>query len=153
MAYAKLEELIGKTLVKIRVDDEKKNIFFETAEGDVFSMTHTQDCCESVQVEDICGELEDLIDSPILEAEEVTGGYYDYESGAPHEEIPEGFEAPYPGCESWTWTFYKLATNKGSVTIRWLGTSNGYYSESVDFFRLEGEKKPALQSKRENQWQ
>jgi len=71
---------------------------------------------------DINGDLEDLIGSEILLAEEVTN----------ENENPEGVEVP-KYQESFTWTFYKLSTIKGSVTIRWYGESNGYYSESVTF--------------------
>ena len=77
---------------------------------------HHQDCCEHVYIEDICGDLNDLVGSPLLEAEEVS----DYDAGPLVE-----YE------ESHTWTFYKFATRKGFVTVRWYGSSNGYYSESV----------------------
>jgi hypothetical protein len=51
-------------------------------------------------------------------------------------ENPEGVSIPeYPG-ESFTWTFYRLGTIKGDITIRWYGSSDGWYSESVSFKKI-----------------
>lgn len=109
----------GKTLksIKVNVDDYTDEIIFETVDGEKYLMYHEQDCCESATIEDICGNLDDLIGVPILVAEERS------------QDDPEA-------DESGTWTFYCLRTVKGTVDIRWYGASNGYYSESVDFKKI-----------------
>ena len=93
-------------------------LYFEQEDGEHFVLTHIQDCCEDVEIESIDGDLDDLIGEPLLMAEEI---------------IKVGGE---PTLESNTWTFYKFATVKGYVTVRFLGWSNGYYSERVDWFYL-----------------
>lgn len=118
--FNNVSELIDQILIKIEQQGNDE-LYFYTADNKVYKMYHEQDCCEEVSIEDICGDLNDLIDSPILMAEEVT------EIGNSKNEY----------SNSCTWTFYKFATNKGYVTIRWYGTSNGYYSESVDFKLLK----------------
>ena len=124
MEEAKFEQLQGKMLAIIKqIEDEE--LFFETVEGETYKLCHHQDCCESVTIDDICGELEDLIGDPILVAEEVI---HDLKN-------PIGVQKK-EGQESFTWTFYKLETKKGGVTIRWYGDSNGFYSEKVDFYRV-----------------
>lgn len=120
------KDLKGKTLTSIigKVGDDEMT--FETDSEERYRLYHEQDCCEHVSIEDIIGDVKDLIGSPILMAEEIT-----------HEnENPEGIKVP-EWQDSFTWTFYKLATVKGSVTIRWYGESNGYYSESVYFVKIE----------------
>lgn len=121
MTRAKIEDLIGKTLISI--DKTEDEIIFKTTEGDAYKMYHEGDCCESVTIEDIIGELDDLLNNPITMAEVITSMSH-----------PEDKQLEDHG--SFTWTFYKLATVKGYVTIRWYGTSNGYYSEGVSFKKL-----------------
>lgn len=122
MEFANFEDLAGKTLAQVDVNWDYDYIKFVTTEGETFLMYHKQECCESVSIESIEGEMNNLLNHPILLAEEVT------ESG----KIDD--EDEWDGTQ--TWTFYKLATIKGYVDIRWNGSSNGFYSESVSFVKL-----------------
>lgn len=105
----------GKTFNTIDVSEDE--IIFRN-DVEEFRFYHDQDCCEHVYIESVVGEIKNLIGTPLTLAEEVSN----YE--------PEG-NHPY-GDYSHTWTFYKFATVKGYVDVRWLGESNGYYSERVD---------------------
>ncbi len=136
-----MHRLLGKTLASV-VQVGEDEIHFTTTDGIRFKMHHHEDCCECVYIEDICGDLDDLIGSPILVAEEVSSsGTDNLEHPLMKEEILKSILKQeklldYEDQESITWTFYKLDTNKGGVVIRWVGTSNGYYSESVSFDKL-----------------
>lgn len=128
-----IEDLKGKIL--IRIDKESDSIIFHCDNGEIYKMYHPQDCCENVGIDDINGDLDDLIGSEILIAEEVSNDEFetDYKNSFSVED-KYGYKYDKDGHsepDSYTWTFYKLATIKGFVDIRWFGESNGYYSESV----------------------
>ena len=115
--------ILGKTLIQVRINKQGDNVIYLTcSDGTRYTMSHSQDCCESVYIDDIVGDVDDLIGNPLLIAEEET-----------NKDSPKKDEYD----ESYTWTFYKLATIKGYVTIKWYGTSNGYYSESADFGEID----------------
>lgn len=109
-------QMLGKVFHTVRSNGDE--LVFIGDEGSYHFMHH-QDCCESVYIDDITGDLNDLVGSPLLIAEEVNG------------KIPDVFDESL--YEATQWTFYKFATINGYVDVRWFGTSNGYYSTAVDF--------------------
>lgn len=109
------QALEGKILSAAMADH--KTVYFLTDSGEKYALLHFQDCCEHVYIESIEGDLNDLVGTPILKAEEARSRNNDK-------------------YESMTWTFYKITTVKGYVDIRFCGTSNGYYSESVTFVKV-----------------
>ncbi len=115
-------DLIGETLRSVSGEAGDKSIDFELEDGRKFSLYHERDCCESVYVESIVGDLQGLVGSPLVVADESCSAEQDDENGRLDE---------YD--ESYTWTFYRLMTASASAVIRFYGTSNGYYSEGVSF--------------------
>ena len=112
------ETLVGETLVDVRQEEDR--VVFETPRF-LYVLYHQQYCCESVYLEDVDGCLSDLIGEVVVVAEEL---------------VSDGRELPDYGNLDYTWTFYRIRTHKATVTLRWYGSSNGYYSESVDFEKL-----------------
>lgn len=119
--FTELTQLVGTTLKSITGAVNGDEILMESNEGRKFRLYHDQDCCESVSINDINGELSDLVGNPLTVAEVTSNS--DLQPG----QTPE---------DSFTWTFYRLATIRGTVVIRWLGSSNGCYSEGVSFCEL-----------------
>ena len=117
MKFVDVSILKGKILKDIKIEGTESILFIDKDDIE-YEMFHDYDCCENVYIEDICGDINNLIGSKIIMAEEVT-----------NRDLPPLNKYD----ESYTWTFYKFATVKGYVTMRWYGESNGYYSERVDF--------------------
>lgn len=116
MEYLKpVNELIGEILTHIDVDESGDQIRMETASGKVITLYHAQDCCESVRIEDTQGNWHDLIGKVIVEANKREGNF-----GKPYD------------AESWMRTEFTFKVDDATVISRWIGESNGYYSESVD---------------------
>jgi hypothetical protein len=127
MSYPKDINVIvleGKTLASVVHADG--DITFTTTDGKTYRMWHDQDCCESVSVHDILGgTLDDLVGTPIVHVgESISREVWPAD-------VDRGFVY---GGESWTWSIFTFTLAGGkTITVRWLGSSNGYYSESVSF--------------------
>jgi hypothetical protein len=129
--FETIEGYIFENIKVIKNDygvDEEVHFFLKAFEdGPAFILRHEQDCCEDVYLESIEGDINDLIGTPILSAEESSSDATVFDSEH----------------DSATWTFYNIRTIKGSVTLRFFGSSNGYYSERVSclqFFLKPGEE-------------
>jgi len=110
--------LVGATITAVDgLSEESDEVQFVTDKG-FFTLHHQQDCCEHVALAEFNGDPTDLIGAKVTVAEERTS---------------DGDADDDYGSE--TWTFYAIRTTKGDLSMRWCGSSNGYYSESVSVHR------------------
>ena len=117
--------LVGKTITEIQGGFAgSEAIVFSCSDDTIYRMYHSQQCCESVSVQDIVGDMDRLIGWVVQSA------YVDSNCG----NNCDGFSGT---DEVQQWTFYRITTMNGeTVTIRWYGTSNGWYSMDVSFAQL-----------------
>ena len=116
-----MHNFLHRTPLYINREDDSITFYLDNAKA--IRMYHSQDCCESVYIEDINGDLDSLLFKPILQADEKISTNEDSDSKIDKYGYSD---------ESFTWTFYTLANISSVVDIRWYGSSNGYYSERVD---------------------
>jgi hypothetical protein len=113
-----IADLKGLTLRRITgLHDEGSEVIFYATCVNNFMMSHDQECCEEVYIESVVGTVADLLGEPLLVAEQVSSDGHNEDWGQ--------------------WTFYRLATRKGFVVIRWLG-KRSYYSTDVTIRRYTG---------------
>ena len=121
--YDELVEIDSiKGMTMKRVEEFGDKVVFMTNDDRHFELKHVQDCCESVYLEDLCGDVNDLVGYPLVEC---------------HESSTKQEGSAVDGENSRTWSFYRFSTVKGTVTVRFMGESNGYYSESADLFEIK----------------
>lgn len=109
-----IDQIKGMTITAVVYKETNESLLIHL-NTHVLEMIHHQDCCETVYLADVVGSFEDLIGYPLLEVTEsiVNNELEDMSSTA---------------------SYYNFKTVKASVQLRWVGESNGYYSETVDSF-------------------
>ncbi len=125
MKYYDAVEFKGKVLTQVKINENGDEIEFLFADSSKYVMFHYQDCCESVSIYDQQGKPSDLFYDVLVEAKEETSSDW-----------PDDVKEQEYG-DSYTWTIYTFATEKAKWVVRWLGTSNGYYSESIQIDKVE----------------
>jgi hypothetical protein len=111
---------LGQEIVDIFVNHDKSEILLVNKWGGQCKLFHDYCCCEHFEFLDLdVDELyQTLYHKPITQVELVT------------KEKDDTKDDPQYG--SGTWSYFKLSTNNGTVTLRGYGSSNGFYSEEPD---------------------
>ena len=109
-----IAQLKGMTITAVIYKEDTESLLIHL-NSHVLKMIHHQECCETVYLADVVGSFEDLIGYPLLEVSET---------------IVDIGNENIAGTAS----YYNFKTLKSSVQLRWVGESNGYYSETVDCY-------------------
>ena len=104
--------LVGQNLSSVKEAGEA--VVFTLTDGRRYKLYHESDCCESVDLEEVDGNLTDLHGLVTVAMSEEEAGESTHD-------------------DSCTITTIRIATETATVTMTWRGESNGYYRETPTF--------------------
>lgn len=113
-----LEDLIGKTIVEVRMEPTNTAIQFQTDQG-IFSYFTEADCCSESWINHISG-LQAIIGQKVLKTEQIE-----------MPDIVEGQEGFSGKQEVERIYSYKMFTSQGVCELEMRNASNGYYGGSL----------------------
>lgn len=119
-----ISALRGQTLASVDylppdLDCEER-FLLTTVDGRTYEISHHQECCESVQLEETEGDWQKIIGRVIVDAEKHT-----IEVSQKNETVDVRL------------TELVFRTDEHTLIQRWIGESNGYYGIEVDVYELE----------------
>lgn len=112
--------ILNTRILSIESDTEEVRIVL--ADGRNVRLYHCQDCCESVEIAQIDGDLQRLV------GHELQAAYMTYE-----EKDPAGMDWCDRLDVCLAHNFLHLRSHAGDVCVRWDGWQSGYYSDSITF--------------------
>lgn len=113
-----LSELVGQTITSfqgLEINSDLIDLF--TAEGNHYTFSHEQDCCELVYLADF--ECDFTNNATVISVE-----------------VSESDATPTNKNLEAHWIFYKIETSNGELWLRFFGESNGCYSTNIDFHKI-----------------
>ena len=116
-----LNDLVGLTIKSVSGCHKGSDTFtieFENGYSIVFHYPYTY---SNVEIDDVNGDVQGMVGNELLGIECVTNVPVDPETAVEYKQ----------------WTFYKFKTIDGYVDVKWYGSSNGYYSVSVNWEILD----------------
>lgn len=118
--------IIGKTIKSFNLNDNKTELIFISEDDKIYKMFYHNMGNSECVLEDIVGDLNDLVGMPILKA------YKTIENGK--SKINKFFN-------DWElWTFYNFSTIKGTITLKWVDIDDYYYSVEVQFEEIKNKR-------------
>lgn len=119
--YSDFSVLEGLVITSLEGASNRHNhVKIITECGREFHMLHQQDCCESVNITDVWGDSDSILNEPVREADCATA---DISCGERGER-----------------TTFTIRTANGRFRIEWEGYSNGYYGTGVSFYEISNEE-------------